>query len=384
MGFFSRFLMTRREPLAADGVRFDGVTAADVPPEFFGLTSYEASTAKVSRRLAVQVPAVKRGRDLIAGTLGTIPMDLFDPAGQPSTFSDLLAQPERGIPRTVTFAKTVEDMLYEGVAWWLVVETGWHGYPTKVVRLEAGVDVVQQARSYTTKMGHHGTASRYDDDFDLIRFDSPNDPLLVAGARAIRTHIALDQAVNTYSNGKQPLDYFTPADGTDPDQDQIDEMLSLWDEARAQHSTGWVPSGLKYTAAGWNPEQLQLAAQRDHASKELATLMGLQAERVNVSTTSRVYSNIQQDRQEFVDFTLNTYAKPIAERLSMNDVTPRGYAAQWRWAEFLRTDDQTRMAISAQGKESGVLDPTEARRYFDPTLPVAAAPIPAEETANVQ
>jgi hypothetical protein len=382
--------MARQVPLAVESLpaaRFAAIGPDDVPPEFFGLSSYEDPVGRVTRREAVQVPAVKRGRDLIAGTLGTIPMDLIDPSGQPSMFSDLLRQPERGIPRAVTFARTAEDMLYDGVAWWLVTETGWHGYPTKVVRLESGVDVIKQARQYVTKMGHHGQAIRYDDDFDLIRFDSANDPLLVAGARAIRTHIALDRAVNNYSNGNQPLDYFTPAENQDdPDDEDLNDIVDAWIEARRQRSIGYVPAALAYKTAGWNPEQLQLAAQRDHASKELATLMGLQAERVNVSVTSRTYSNIQQDRQEFIDFTLNLYALPIAERLSMNDVTPRGYEAKWRWAEFLRTDDQTRMSIAVSGKNAGVLDVAESRRYFDPALPIAVVQTPAanQESADVQ
>ena len=84
------------------------------------------------------------------------------------------------------------------------------------------------------------------------------------------------------------------------------------------------------------------------------------------------YSNIQQDRQEFVDFTLNSYATAIAERLSMNDVTPPGTQVKWRWAEFLRTDDKTRMEIAVAGKTAGVLNTEESRTYFDPALPVMA------------
>lgn len=352
-----------------------------IPASFFGLTSYEDTSSKVSRRAAVQVPAVKRGRDLIAGTLGTIPMDLYTPTGDPAPFtSDLLRQPERGIVRSVTIAKTIEDLIYDGVAWWLVIEYDWRGYPNKVVRLEAGADVAQQAQAYRTKAGNGGTATRYDDDFDLIRFDSPNDPLLVAGARAIRTHIALDRAVNVYASGNQPLDYFTSADGADPEQEELDAALEAWEEARRLHATGYVPGALKYETAGWNPEQLQLAAQRDHAAKEIATLMGIQAERVNVSTTSRTYANMAQDQQAFITGTLNPYALAISERLSMGDVTPRGFECRWRWAEFLRTDDQTRVQVAATGKQAGIFTTEEARTYFDPALPPMTeteAPTPA-------
>lgn len=396
VGWFSKLL--GRDQLAAVSVAlaeapvFTGevigdppIGAEDVPPGFFGLTRYDEQTARVSRQEARQVPAIKRGRDLIAGSLATIPMDLYDAQDEPigqgrqwtAGLAELLEQPERGIPRAVTIAKTIEDLIYDAVCWWLVVEYNAFGFPSKVIRLESGVDVVKQARQYTTKMGHHGSALRYAEDFDLIRFDSPHDPLLVAGARAIRTHIALDRAVNTYANGNPPLDYFTANEGADPEQDEVDAALEQWEEARRQHATGYVPTGFDYEVGGWDPQKLQLAEERDHASKELATLMGIQAERVNVSTTSRTYANAQQDRQEFVDFTLNAYATALAERLSMNDVTPRGMRVKWRWAEFLRTDDQTRMTIAVQGKRAGVLTTEESRTYFDPALPVMAEPAPA-------
>lgn len=355
------------------GPRFDAIGPESIPPEFLGLVSYGDAATKVSRKSAIQVPAIKRGRDLIAGSLATIPMGLFTRAGDAATFtSDLLDQPETGIARSVTIARTVTDLILDGVAWWLVIETGWHGYPVRVVRLDSSVDVELQARAYKTKMGHHGTATRYADDFDLIRFDSPNDPLLVAGARAIRSAIALDQAANVYASGRQPLDYFTSADGVDPDQDDLDATMDAWEAARRQHSTGYVPAGFEYHTAGWNPDQLQLAEQRDHVSKELATLMGIPAERVNVSTTSRTYANMQQDRMAFISDTLAPYATAIAERLSMGDVTPRGTVVKWLWSEFLRTDDQSRMSIAVQGKSGGVWSAEEARTYFDPALPPVA------------
>lgn len=369
-GRLLQWLSPQEAAALPSGPQFSVVGPESIDPSFFGLTSYADTSSKVSRRAAAQVPAVKRGRDLIAGTLGTIPMTLRDAHGDPASWtSELLRQPERDVVRSVTIAKTVEDLIFEGVAWWLVTEYDWRSYPSKVVRLDAGVDVAQQAQSYRTKMGHSGVATRYEQDFDLIRFDSPCDPLLVAGARAIRTHLALDRAVNKYASGNQPLDFFTSSDGVDPEQEELDAFFDAWEAARRQHATGYVPAALKYETAGWNPEQLELAAQRDHAAKEIATLMGIAAERVNVSTTSRTYANMAQDQQAFITGTLNPYAVAISERLSMGDVTPRGYVVKWDWAEFLRTDDATRVQIAVQGKSGGIFTTEEARSYFDQSLP---------------
>ena len=364
------------ETLQADQGPTFSITAAEVPPEFYGLPSYSdplAASPRVDRRSALQVPAVKRGRDLIAGTLGTLPVEMFGPGGTTNAaLAGLLNQPEAGTPRSVTMARTYEDLLFEGVGWWLVTEVGWHGYPTKVKRLDPrSVDVKQDGKVYVTKLGHHGQSVEYTDDFDLIRFDSPNEPLLVAGARAIRTCLALDAAANRYANGNQPLDYFTPSDGVDPDQADLDAAMDAWDEARKLRATGYVPATLTYNTAGWNPEQLQMAEARQHAVLELSRVMGVPAEHLGVSTTSRTYFNAQNQRKDLLDFTMLGYSKAVEERLSMNDVTPRGYAARTNYSEFMRTDDLTRVQVATQAVTGQLISSDEGRAYFDPSLPIS-------------
>jgi hypothetical protein len=103
-----------------------------VPPEMTGdiASSSFANGGKVSRELALQVPAVKRGRDLICGTLGTL---RFKQHGSDRRVlpSDLLDQPEEDVARSVTMTMTVEDMLLEGRAWWRILGFGPDGYPSQ-------------------------------------------------------------------------------------------------------------------------------------------------------------------------------------------------------------------------------------------------------------
>lgn len=384
MGIFPSWPLIRRAaeqsaavvPEKPLSIRFDAIGQDHIPPEFFGLSSYADSQApapRIDRRSAVQVPAVKRGRDLIAGTLGTLPIDLFGPDSAPAR-SDLVAlleQPEAGIPRSVTLARTFEDMLYEGVAWWLITEYGWHGYPVKVKRLDPRtVSVKQNGKVYITKTGHTGQVTEYADDFDLIRFDSPNDPLLVAGARAIRTALTLDAAAARYADGNQPLDYFEPSDNVDMDQADLDVAMDQWDMARRERATAYVPAGLKYNTAGWDPEKLQMADQRQHARLEIANIVGIDPEDLGIPTTTRTYQNSQDRYQARIKDTLRGYMVAFEERISMNDVTPRGYRARMNTSDLLRTDDMTRVQVAEKAVTAKVMDEDEARRYFDPSLPV--------------
>jgi phage portal protein BeeE len=364
------------------------VDIADMPAWFTEVTAYPNDVqpmGRVSRASSMQVPAVKRGRDIIAGTLATLPIEQYAPDGSPSTFSPLIAQPERGIPRSVTMARTYEDLMFEGVAWWYVTEWQWNGYPAHVVRLDPRtVSVYPTGEVYRSTQGNTGTVWKYVDDAEIIRFDSPNEGLLTAGARAIRSALALDAAALRYSDGNQPLDYFQPVDNYDIDDDDLDAIMDGWDAARRLRSTGYVPPWLNYKTAGWNPEQLQLTEARQHAVLEIARVMGVDAEDLGVATTSRTYFNAQDRANQLVTRTLRGYMTAVDERLSMGDVTPRGYTARTNLSDLLRADDETRMGIAVQGKDSGLFTDDEARSYFDPTLPprdpsaIAPAPAPKE------
>lgn len=383
MGFWRSLLTGRPDPVAEFAPARFAVDEDSIDPAVFGLTSYASPTSpapRIDRRSAMQVPAVKRARDLVAGTLGTLPVDLFDPTQQPSR-SALFEQPEADVPRSVTMARTYEDMLFESVAWWRVLEFGWHGYPVKVRRLDARtVNVRRDGKVYVAPDGSmQGSAEEWVPDNELIRFDSPNDGLLIAGARAIRTALALDAAASRYADEPMPLGYFSPTEGADPaEDDDIVGILNDWRDARQTRATGYVPAALKYNAVQFTPEQLQLADARQHAVLEIARTAGIDPEDLGVSTTSRTYQNQFDRRKAFTDFTLGGYLHAVEDRLSMPDVTPRGYKARIDLDEFLRSDPKTRFETYEVGLRIGAITAEEMRQAED--RPPLTAPPPEEET----
>lgn len=374
MGVFRNLFTGTVDPVISDAIRKNSepqfaIDESSVPAEIFGLTSYASPvnpSPRIDRRSAMQVPAVKRSRDLIAGTLGTLPIDLIGPDKRAGR-SNLLEQPEKDVPRSVTMARTFEDLLCEGVAWWRITEFGWHGYPTKVIRLNPrSVNVMKNGKVLVTKKGHSGTVDEWVQDAELIRFDSPNDGLLIAGARAIRTCLHLDNSAQNYAEGAPPIDYFTPTEGADPaDDDDIVAVLDAWKTARQTRATGYVPASLKYNVGGWSPEQLQLHEARQHAVLEIARIAGVDPEELGVSTTSRTYANQFDRRKAFLDFTLGGYRAAIEDRLSMGDVTPNGYIVRFNLDSFLRTDAKTRYETYKVGLEVGAIDQSEIRPLED-------------------
>jgi hypothetical protein len=355
------------------------VDESSIDPAVFGLTAYAQGvprSPKVDRATAMQVPAVKRARDLVCASSGGLRLRLKREADGAFGSWSLFDQPERNVPRSVTMTRLFEDLFFESVAWWDVTEFGFHTYPTYVQRLAPSRVVVDGGRVYVDGKERRDAAR------SLIRFDSPNDALLVAGARAIRTCLLLDHAAANIADGIPPTDYFTPGEGMDPatTNDEIIEILNQWQAARRTRSTGYVPAVLEYhTGGGFSPEQLQMAETRQHAVLEIARVAGVDPEELGVSTTSRTYSSDWSRRKSFLDFTLGAYLNAEQDRLVMPDVTPRGYVPEIDLDGFLRSDPIARYTAYKAGLEAGALTPPEVReaegkRPIDQADNSAAAP----------
>lgn len=368
MGVLDSLAGLFRAPSSPEGPRFEhqrwsnplGFTL-NAPPEITGIATFDGLVEpKISRSQAMQVPAVKRVRDLIAGTLGTLQPRMID-SNNRTVFSELLDQPEEDIPRSISMTNLIEDMLFEKYGWWRITEFDANGYPSHVVRLEPNsVSVREEGKVYvnSTTGQPQGTAWRFVPDSELIRFDCPSDGLLTAGAAAIRQALLLGRAASRYAKDPMPLGFFTPIEeGTGPDdQKDVDEMLDHFEEQRQTRAWAYM-DGMKAQTLSWSPEQMALTAQRDQAVLEIARLGGVDPEELGVSTTSRTYANSETRRLDLIDFTLIMYVTAIEDRLKMNDVTPPGRRAAYDYSGFLRSDTLSRLQAYKQGAELGIYTP---------------------------
>lgn len=324
------------------------------------LDDYIFKTGRLTRAEALRVPAVKRARDLICGGIGQFPIRVYDPTGKvTTTFApNLFQQPEAGTAPSVTWTRAVEDMLLFGRAWIRVTAVGWHGRPVQGILLDAETVTVQpQILTFP-----EGTATVWPDLPGIIRLDSPNGGLLDA-SRAIKACIALERATLNAVDGTPPVDFFTPSGDDDPFEDdaEVADFLDGWATVRKARATGFVPAGLKYEAAGWDPDKLQLSDVRKDAVLEVARLTGIDPEELSVSTTSRSYFNGQDRRRSRIEDVYGPYMTAIEGRLSMPDVTPLGYTAAFDTANYLRLDDLAAAQADGALITAKVLTPDEAR-----------------------
>lgn len=368
-------MFARDEPVRMTAPRPAAQFGVDIPPELLTLITGSGSIApRISRAEALQVPAVLRARNLICGSVATLPIRVHAPDRRVDSGQWLVPQPDPNIASSVTMAYTIEDLLFESVAWWRVTRFGPRDFPAEAVHVPhesvhvapAGALMPSQAQISSDQPFPVDGQVFIDGipvpDREIIRYDSLNPPLLRHAARAIRICLLLDTTASLYAKDPLPLGYFAPREGADPaTDDEIQKVLDEWELARQKRATGYVNAALTLNTVQWSPEQLQLAAARQHAVLEIARATGLDPEDLGVSTTSRTYQNGEQRRQALLDFVLGPYVSAIQDRLSMRDVLPRDFVARIDFGGFLRGDTLTRMQTYEVGQRVGAYTEDEVR-----------------------
>jgi len=324
---------------------------------------------KAGRNEALSVSAVLRGRNLICGP-ATLPLIQKDPDRRVARLS-LLEQIDPNVPNVVTLAQTLEDLLFDGISWWRVTAKGADNYPTSAEHLDVSQVSLQppagrmaplpsgwDPRDAVVYVDGEPWPSSW-----IIRFDSPNPGLLTAGGRLIRRAVLLDQTSALYADNPRPLDYFTPTEGADPaSDDEVAALLAEWERQRKQRATAYVPAALTYNSVDTpTPADLQLVALLREVKLDLANAIGLDPEDLGVSTTSRTYQNGVDRRQDKINDTLSPYMKAITDRLSMGDVTKRGYVVAFDLDDYLRADPLTRAQVYEKALAGGWMDADEVR-----------------------
>ena len=350
----------------------------------------------VDRELALSVPAVLRGRNLLC-SIATLPLSQIDRDNRPQRLT-LLEQIDDQVPNVVTMAMTVEDLVFRGVAWWKITSFGADGFPLHAQHVP--VDSVstqppsgrpasplpygQDPRGATVWVDGVETPAR-----SMIQFVSPNPGILSAASRAIRTLVLFERTSAVYADNPRPQDYFTPdVDAQDLDEDEQISFLDRWKRWRKKGSTGWVPRSVKYnTVDSPTPAELQLVELKKQAFLELANAMGLDPEDLGVSTTSRTYQNATDRRKDRINDVLAPYMRAITDRLSMADVTKQGKRVVFDLNDYLKADPITRWTVYGMAIDKGIVSKKEVRAMEGltpdlPPTPKPAAP-PALSAGNV-
>jgi hypothetical protein len=296
------------------------------------------------------IPAAAQGIQVIAGTIGTLPLarrrgrDVID-------LGTLLTQPDPEEPRVSTLTRLVEDLVLFPTAYLIVLERDSEDFPRHVRYVPN--ELVEPADPPQDAMQPPTPPTRYRIGVgpgielparDVLRFPSHWPGLLVVGARALRTAMLLESAAQRFANMDVPAGTLKNR-GADLPPAGVDELLARWEAARRSHGVGYTNAMIDFQVTQFDAAQMQLVDARRWSTAEIARLLNLPSRYLNAETeSSMTYSNVESARRDLVDLSLRPYLSGTEGRLSLPDVTPRGQRVTWELDAFYRGDLQARAA----------------------------------------
>ena len=320
----------------------------------------------MDRFTSLQVPAVVRCRNLIAGVVSSIDLELYKKTTGVKLESPLwLDQPDMRQPRSVTIAYTVDSLLFYGVAYWRVTSLyADDGRPSGFewvanTRVTVTTDKYGDQIDYYTVNGERAPMSGIG---SLVTFQSLLPGVLETGARTIQAAIDIEKAASVAAATPMATSVIKNS-GADLPEAQVSGILAAWKAARSSRSTAYLTSTLDVQNIGFSPKDMMYNEASQYLATQVARLMNVPAYYISADmNNSMTYQNILDGRKEFVAYSLQPFISAIENRLSMDDITAHGNVVRFALDEtFLRADTAARLDAIEKMLNLGLIDLEQAQ-----------------------
>ena len=339
--------------LQAFGLESKPLLEAQAAPQVLGEYSPYAMPfqyAYVSREDALSVPALQRCRNLLSGTIGAIPLELYKKSTNEELGSPAwLEQPTYSQPRSVTIAYTVESLLLYGQSFWKVVEVYQEdGRPSRFewIANNRVTITLDSTNTFVKSYAVDGMTLPMDGLGSLVTFQSLLPGILNTGIQTIRAAIDVQKAATIAASTPMATGYIKNT-GADLDPKEVQGLLASWKNARNNRSTAYLTSTLEYNPVSFSPKDMMYNEAIQNLATEIARLCNVPAYYVSAEmNNSMTYSNVQDERKQFLSLSLQPFISAIEDRLSMDDITARGNVVKFDIDKnFLRTDPMQELAV---------------------------------------
>jgi HK97 family phage portal protein len=321
----------------------------------------------LDRNFAMQVPTVSRCRNLIAGVISYLPLKLYKKSNGEELGNPLwLDQPDYRQPRSVTISWTVDSLIFYNCAYWRITEL--YADDLRPSRFEwiANNRVTFTTNKFGTEIEEYfvdGVRAPMSGIGSLITFQGlTGGGVLQTAARTIQSALDLEKAAAISAQTPMPSGYIKNT-GADLPEQQVSGLLAQWKQSRQNRSTAYLTSTLSYETTGFSPKEMAYVESIQYSSTQVARAMNVPPFMVSSDmNNSMTYQNILDSRKEYVSYTLQPYICAIEDRLSMDDITPRGHVVKFAIEEsFLRADTIKRLEAIEKMLALGLIDVEDAK-----------------------
>jgi len=333
---------------------------------FGGIYGSSNGMPMMDRYTALQVPSVARCRNLIAGVISSIDLELYKKSTGAKLESPLwLDQPDMRMPRSVMIAMTVDSLLFFSQAFWRCTSlyqddgrpSGFEWIANNRVTTTTNRDGTE-VESYIV----NGVVTPMAGIGSLVTFQSLLPGVLETGARTIQSALDVQKAASVAAATPMATGFIKNS-GADLPEAQVSGILAAWKAARASRSTAYLTSTLDYQTVGFSPKDMLYTEASQYLATEIARLMNVPAYYISADmNNSMTYQNILDGRKEFVAYSLQPYISAIENRLSLDDLTRHGNIVKFAIDEtFLRADTKARLEAIEKMLALGLIDLEQAQ-----------------------
>jgi HK97 family phage portal protein len=369
MGAIRDFLFP--QVTSAKPEKVSDVTAALTPVQITdSVYNILGGANNTTRQLAMSVPSVARARNIICGTIGSLPLTTFNRiTGQYVDPHRVINQPDPRVAGFVIYNWLAEDIWLYGVGYGQVLEMysatdggrvrAWTRVSPERVTVDTDFrnTVIESYKVDGMAVPNSGVGS-------LIRFDGPDEGLLHRAGKTISAAVFLENAAVNYAKEPAPS-MILKSNGTNLTAERVSSLLSAWRTARQTRSTAFLNADVDLKEFGFDPKSLQLAEARQYVALELARACGIPAYFLSAETTSMTYSNAVSERRSLVDFSLRPILKAIEERLSLPDFVPNPVMTRFALDDFLRGNALERAQVYEILNRIGAMSVEQIQREED-------------------
>ncbi len=330
---------------------------------------YSSLTLRTSRKDAMSVPSVARARNLICGTVASIPLEYYNKrTGEVIAPPRWINQLSKNQPSFVTINWIVDSLLFYGVAYLRVTERyAEDGRPS------AFEWIANSRVTFTTDLEGIFITQYYVDiqpiDMnDIVTIQGLDEGVLERAGRTIQAAIDINRA-SSISAATPMSSGILKNTGADLPQQEVSGLLAAWKRSRQNNSTAYLTSTLEFQSTQFSPKDMMYNEAIQNLSTEIARAMNVPAYYLSADqNTTMTYANVTEERKQFYALSIEPFIQAIQTRLSMDDISTAGHEVRFSvFDTFLKDDPLVELQVIEKLLTLGLITTEQAMEMTDLT-----------------
>ena len=321
------------------------VKAAVGASSYSPLTSFVSWTNGTRRARSMTLPVIARGRDLICNTIAGMKLEMYREMWNGEEMEEVplaprawLSRIDQSVPNQFIISYTVDDLIFEGRAFWMIETRTADGYPASFTRLPAAMvqTLDQQGEVFfgpSKQVVFNGIQL---DPRDLVQFISPMQSLNSTGARAVEIALRVEDSRLRASQSVLPSGYLRQTGGEPLSSQELSDLAAQFNLARTSgNNTAALNEFLEYVPTTATPDKMLMIESADYSARDLGRILGVPSYLLSVSIGAYSYQSSQQSRIDLWTYACKALADCITETLSSDNVLPHGTYVCFDTEKFL-------------------------------------------------